>query len=102
MVLLHGTLDVHIHEANDLPLSLSNQVCLPMELLHLCFDLSMDHTLAAGSAGQLHTASVGSLACMQHPALHYKACLELCGILMSNVCSCPQAHLPKSCVRVMP
>lgn len=26
MVLLHGTLDLVIHEASDLPLSLSNQV----------------------------------------------------------------------------
>jgi hypothetical protein len=28
MVLLHGTLDVVIHEATDLPLSLANQVWL--------------------------------------------------------------------------
>lgn len=27
MVLLHGTLDVTIHEATDLPLTMSNKVC---------------------------------------------------------------------------
>jgi hypothetical protein len=59
MVLLHGTLDVHIHEASDLPLSLSNQVCLTMELWHLCFDLSMAPTTAVSPAVQLHTASEG-------------------------------------------
>lgn len=28
MVLLHGTLDIHIHEATDLPLTIGNQVCV--------------------------------------------------------------------------
>jgi hypothetical protein len=28
MVLLHGTLEVHIHEATDLPLTAANQVIL--------------------------------------------------------------------------